>query len=44
MFKRIKEVINKFLEDLAKENKELYGNGRMDCCNLNKTNDKSIRK
>lgn len=44
MFKRIKEAINKFLEDLAKENKELYGNGRMDCCNLNKIKDKSIRK
>jgi len=44
MFKKIKRAINKFLEDLAKENKELYGSGRVDCCNLNKTNNKSNRK
>lgn len=40
MFKRIKEAINRFLENIAKENKELYGSGRMDCCNLNKTTNK----
>jgi hypothetical protein len=44
MFKKIKSAINRYLEALAKENKELYGNGRMDCCNLNKTNDKSGSK
>lgn len=44
MFKKIKRAITKYLEALAKENKELYGNGRMDCCNLNKTNDKSSSK
>lgn len=44
MFKKIKKIINKFLEDLAKENKELYGSGRMDCCNLNKTKERSSRK
>lgn len=44
MFKKIKDAINKFLEDLAKENKELYGSGRLDCCNLNKTKGKSSRK
>lgn len=44
MFKSIRRAINKFLEDLAKENKELYGSGRLDCCNLNKTNDKYSKK
>jgi hypothetical protein len=44
MFNKIKKTMNKFLETLAKQNKELYGSERMDCCNLNKTNDTSIRK
>lgn len=38
MFKKIKKVINKFLQDMAKENEELYGKERMDCCKLNKMN------
>ncbi len=44
MLKKIKNVINKFFEELAKENKELYGSGRLDCCDLNRTKDKSSRK
>jgi hypothetical protein len=44
MFKRIKSAINKFLEDLAKENKQSFGSGRMDCCNLNKSNNKTSGK
>lgn len=44
MFKNMKRAVNKFLESIAKENKEMYGSGRMDCCNLNKTNDKSGKK
>jgi len=44
MFKKIKRAINKFLEDLAKENKETFGSGRMDCCDLNRTKEKSSRK
>ena len=43
MFKNIKKAINKFLENLAKDNKELYGSGRMDCCNLNRVKEKSGR-
>ena len=44
MWKRIKTAINRYLESLAKENKELYGTGRMDCCNLNKTNNTLNKK
>lgn len=44
MFKKIKKAVNKFLENLAKENKEIYGSGRMDCCNLNRTDETSNKK
>lgn len=30
-----KEKIKKWLEKIAKENKEQFGQGRLDCCNLN---------
>jgi len=35
MFKKIKIAIHKFLLEMAKENQELYGKDRMDCCKLN---------
>lgn len=41
MFKRIKKSINKFLEELAKENQKEFGNGKIDCCDLNKTQNKA---
>lgn len=45
MFTRIKKSINNFLDKIAKQNEELYGKRKMDCCNLNKQNEnKSIRK
>lgn len=44
MLKKIKKAINKYLEDLAKENKKLYGSGRMDCCDLNRTKEKPSMK
>ncbi|WP_276326320.1 LDCC motif putative metal-binding protein [Anaerocolumna aminovalerica] len=37
MFKRIKQAINKYLQDMARENEKLYGKERMDCCKLNKS-------
>ena len=40
MFTRLKKAINAFLEKIAKQNEELYGNSRMDCCKLNKQNKK----
>lgn len=43
MFKKIKKSIHKFLDEMAKENQELYGKERMDCCKLNKTNNKSTK-
>lgn len=38
--KIIKNKRNKFLSDLAKANKESFGNERMDCCSLNKNKNK----
>lgn len=44
MFTRLKKAINAFLEKIAKQNEELYGKRKMDCCNLNKQNEnKPIR-
>lgn len=37
MFKSIKNAINKFLQDIAKENEKIYGKERMDCCKLNRS-------
>ncbi len=44
MWKRIKASISRYFENLAKENKELYGTGRMDCCNLNNANNTNTIK
>ena len=36
MLKKIKKLINKFLDDIAKENEKQFGNkGQLDCCKLN---------
>ncbi len=35
MFKKIKRAINKFLNDIAKENEKQFGKEKMDCCKLN---------
>ncbi len=40
MFKKIKIAIHKFLLEMAKENQELYGKDRMDCCKLNRNHSK----
>ena len=40
LWKRLKKAINKFLEDIAKENQKSFGNGKMDCCQLNTKNNK----
>ncbi len=38
MFKRLKKSINKFLDDIAKENEKQFGTkGQLDCCKLNNT-------
>jgi hypothetical protein len=36
MFKKIKKIITKYIEDLAKENEKSFGKDKLDCCNLNK--------
>jgi hypothetical protein len=36
MMKKLKKSIQKFLDDMAKENQQTFGTQKMDCCNLNK--------
>ncbi|WP_255363197.1 LDCC motif putative metal-binding protein [Cellulosilyticum sp. I15G10I2] len=36
MFAKLKSMLKKFLETVAKQNETLYGKDRLDCCNLNK--------
>ena len=36
IFKSIKNKWEKFLENLAKENKKSFGNEKLDCCSMNK--------
>ena len=36
IFESIKNIWEKFLKNLAKENKKSFGNERLDCCSLNK--------
>lgn len=36
MFGKIKVSITRFLNRIAKQNEETYGNKKMDCCELNK--------
>ena len=36
IFESIKNGWEKFLKNLAKENKKSFGNERLDCCSLNK--------
>lgn len=33
---KFKKKINRFLENLAEENKKTFGSGKLDCCQLNK--------
>lgn len=40
LWNRMKVAWNKYLENLAEENKKSFGNGRLDCCQLNKQNKK----
>ena len=36
IFKSIKNRWEKFLENLATENKKSFGNEKLDCCSMNK--------
>lgn len=36
MLKKFKKALNNLLLKIAKQNEELYGAARMDCCKLNK--------
>lgn len=42
MFKKLKKLLNKFLDDIARENEKQFGSkGQLDCCKLNSTNKKN---
>ncbi len=43
IWKRIKKAYNKFLLELAEENKKSFGEGKLDCCQLNKNTVKDTR-
>jgi len=43
-FKRLKENWDRYLERMAESNKKLYGNQRLDCCDLNKKPEINKRK
>lgn len=40
IFESIKNRWEKFLKNLAKENKKSFGNERLDCCSINKRESK----
>ncbi|MFZ5987779.1 MAG: LDCC motif putative metal-binding protein [Bacillota bacterium] len=33
---RLKAAVQNYLEKMAKENEKAFGNGKLDCCSLNK--------
>jgi hypothetical protein len=35
IWKRIKNKLNEFLEKMARDNEKAFGNGKLDCCQLN---------
>ncbi|KPU43145.1 hypothetical protein OXPF_33950 [Oxobacter pfennigii] len=39
----IKKRYNEFIERLAKENEKSFGNGRLDCCQLNKNTKTNVK-
>ena len=41
---KIKEMIKKFIDDLAKENQRTFGNEKMDCCKLNRESQERVTK
>jgi len=41
---RIKKAFQNYLADLAKTNKETFGNQPMDCCNLNRKAENQKRR
>lgn len=40
---RIKRKINRFLENVAKENQKSFGNQKLDCCDLNRNADGKVK-
>lgn len=32
---KMKKAINRWLENIAEENKQIFGEGKLDCCQLN---------
>jgi hypothetical protein len=36
IWRKLKNSFNRFLENLAEENKKSFGNDKLDCCQLNR--------
>lgn len=41
---KLKSSVNSFLSTLAKDNKELFGDGTPDCCKLNQQSNKGKKR
>jgi hypothetical protein len=41
IWKRMKKAMNEFLEKMARDNEKAFGQGKLDCCQLNSKNEKS---
>lgn len=41
---KLKSSVNSFLSTLAKDNKELFGDGTHDCCKLNQQSNKGKKR
>ncbi len=44
LWKRIRKSYHKFLISLADENKKTFGEGKLDCCQLNRKSTEAVRK
>ncbi|WP_255227229.1 LDCC motif putative metal-binding protein [Lutispora saccharofermentans] len=40
MFKALKKAVSKFINSLAKSSQKEFGNERLDCCKLDRPNNK----
>ncbi|WP_341877934.1 LDCC motif putative metal-binding protein [Defluviitalea saccharophila] len=38
------KLLKKFIKNLAEENSKTFGNNRLDCCDLNKSNNSNNKK
>lgn len=44
MFKKLKQKFQKLIEQIAEQNKASFGEGDLNCCNLNSSNQNTNKK